>query len=377
MLACNDNGKVLDVNIDFHQISNASFSDYYTLEKIIPLETNDSSIFDSDYIDEYIFCNNKIFVGVDEGKDIKVFGANGKYLYTINRSGNGPEEYGPEYRSIYLVDSLLLVRNYNGIMLYYDLSGNYIKKMKNPLEVWSNQVGLLPDGNFIVNLEINGLVKYQFDDSLSKKPYYSVHIYSPNGKLLKTLLEQPKYNINISILSSYKGFYNDGITVWMAPYIDNQIYQYNASDTTLIPIFRVNIEGIDFSSDLNLLKDNKNAIKFLNRKGSYYLIAATQNYLCLDVLGDEDKHYFGIINKTTARVVLFDMKNNMDNVNNLIINNIAASNLNNHIVVQIGYYQLVDKNNQLINSPIIKNLIKRGVDINENMNPILCIYKEK
>ncbi|MEF9931713.1 MAG: 6-bladed beta-propeller, partial [Bacteroidales bacterium] len=127
------------MDINFSNISNGAFSDYYSLEQMIPLETTDSSVFDCDYVDEYIFSDNKIYVGVDESKDIKVFNTQGKYLHAINRSGNGPQEYGPEYRSLCLVDSSLLVRNYNAEMIYYDLKGNFIRKLKQPLSVWSNQ----------------------------------------------------------------------------------------------------------------------------------------------------------------------------------------------------------------------------------------------
>ncbi|MEG2849762.1 MAG: 6-bladed beta-propeller, partial [Bacteroidales bacterium] len=94
--SCNSNKEVLTVDINFSNISNGAFSDYYSLEQMIPLETTDSSVFDCDYVDEYIFSDNKIYVGVDESKDIKVFNTQGKYLHAINRSGNGPQEYGPE-----------------------------------------------------------------------------------------------------------------------------------------------------------------------------------------------------------------------------------------------------------------------------------------
>ncbi|MEG0891607.1 MAG: 6-bladed beta-propeller [Bacteroidales bacterium] len=197
--SCNSNKEVLTVDINFSNISNGAFSDYYSLEQMIPLETTDSSVFDCDYVDEYIFSDNKIYVGVDESKDIKVFNTQGKYLHAINRSGNGPQEYGPEYRSLCLVDSSLLVRNYNAEMIYYDLKGNFIRKLKQPLSVWSNQVGVLPDGNLIANKELNGLTAYTHDSVLSKTPYYSVQIYSSQGKLLKNLLERPKFSTNLYI----------------------------------------------------------------------------------------------------------------------------------------------------------------------------------
>lgn len=73
--SCCTNEGILNVDINFSNISDGAFSDYFLLEQVIHLETNDSSVFDWDYADKYIFFDNKIYMGVDEGKDIKVFNA--------------------------------------------------------------------------------------------------------------------------------------------------------------------------------------------------------------------------------------------------------------------------------------------------------------
>lgn len=374
--SCRSNEKIMNVNIHFSKISDGAFSDYYELEEIIPLETNDSSVYDCDYVDEYIFVNDKIYVGVDEGTDIKVFDGSGKYLHAINRSGNGPQEYGPDYRSLYLADSSLLVRNYDAEMIYYDLNGNFIRKLDQPVSVWSNQVGVLPDGNLIANQELNGLTAYTRDSVLNKTPYYSVQIYSPDGKLLKNLLEKPKFNTNLYIMGGRKGIYNDGKRVWIAPYVDDLIYAYEPKDTVLSPVFRIKVAGVDLETDLNLLKNPKTAQKFVDRKGSYDLLAVTKNYLLLNVIEDEKKRYVALIEKKTGKAELFYKKNNPDRENQISVNGIVPSNLHGKILVQIGYSQLTDDKGNLKESPVVKELSKR-MEINENMNPVLCIYKEK
>lgn len=375
--ACNNKqNEVVNIQVDLNNLSGREFSDFYELETIIPLELTDSSVFDSEYVDEFIFAGNKIFVSVDDSKDIKVFDDQGKYLYTIDRSGNGPQEYGPEYRSVYLIDSLLLVRNYEGEMVYYDFNGNFIRRQEKPLDIWSNQVGYLPDGNFISNREMNGIAVHLQDTLLKDKPYYSVHVYSHDGKLLKQMLEREKYITNVYISTSVKGFYNDGEKVWIAPYYDNRIYKYIPADTMLGPVFQINVSGVNFDSDLQSAKTQEEALKFLQRKGAFTMLAVTPEYLTLEITGEGDKNYVGIIEKSTGATHLFDKKRVWDETNNLSVKKIVPFNLNGKLLVQLEYPQLTDKDGHLIDSPIVKAIAQK-VAINENMNPVLCIYKEK
>ncbi len=375
--AC-DNGQNHEMNIqvDLSNLSGREFSDFYELETAIPLELTDSSVFDSEYVDEFIFVGNKIFVSVDDSKDIKVFDDQGKYLYAIDRSGNGPQEYGPEYRSVYRVDSLLLVRNYEGEMVYYDYNGNFIGRQEKPLDIWSTQVGCLPDGNFISNREMNGIAVHLQDPLLKDRPYYSVHIYSREGKLLKQMLEREKYITNVYLSTSGKGFYNDGEMVWVAPYYDNRIYNYIPADTMLAPAFQINVSGVNFDSDLLSARTQEGALKFLQRKGAFTMLAVTPQYITLEITGAGNTLFWGIIEKDKGKIQLFDKKKVYDKTNNLTVKRIVPSNLHGKLLVQLEYPQLTDQDGNLIDSPVVKAIAQKVV-INENMNPVLCIYKEK
>ncbi|MEG1484363.1 MAG: hypothetical protein RSC28_03175 [Bacteroidales bacterium] len=106
------------------------------------------------------------------------------------------------------------------------------------------------------------------------------------------------------------------------------------------------------------------------------MVAVTKNYLLINLIGNEKNRYVGLIEKKTGKTELFNKNNNQDRVNRISMNEIVPSNLYGKIIVQIGYAQLTDKEGKLKESPFIKELSKY-IHINEDMNPVLCIYKEK
>jgi len=95
----NDNNIIESSNFTILNINPKQFKekDCYKFSKFcdsityIPLETKDSFLIGS--IDKIIVQNNKIFILDKITESIFCFDINGKFLYKIDRKGNGPEEY--------------------------------------------------------------------------------------------------------------------------------------------------------------------------------------------------------------------------------------------------------------------------------------------
>lgn len=368
--------KIAEINLD--KLSDKTFSDFYKLTEVIPLEQNDSSVFNPDDLIDFIFANQKIFAGSEFQSDIKVFNRDGSYAYSINRTGNGPQEYGEDYSGFYLIDSMLAVINYLGDIYFYDFAGNFIKKNPNTIPM-SSEVGLMPDGTFLVNNEMNHVPRY-----IQKgEPFYSAALYSPTGELLKKMLERTTV-LKVDLYcgnSSRREFLSDGKTVFIAPTLDNIIYRYNTTDSLLYPVFQINVSGTNFNNELSGVTTLEQAQKFINRKGGFLLKAVGEKYMYLSVTGDKSagtnrtNYYAAILSRQTGECTLIAAADNIDKENNIKIRQVVPVSLNKPAVL-FSYSDLTNKDGSPIDSPIIKQ-IEGKVKIEENMNPVLCIYEER
>ena len=111
--------------------------------KYVPLETTDSSLIGMGA--KVQIENGRIYVRSrnSNSTDVKVFDIDGKYLFTFNRTGRGPEEYSPMSRieidpvtgGFMVFDILAYVTNStNSAWFYkeYDKDGNYIRIINVP-----------------------------------------------------------------------------------------------------------------------------------------------------------------------------------------------------------------------------------------------------
>ncbi|MCK9304656.1 MAG: 6-bladed beta-propeller, partial [Bacteroidales bacterium] len=116
----------------------------------IPLETNNNSLLGNI---RKIFFEKSMFYVVDNNNVCKIFDRKGKYLKTIDRKGNGPEEYAqisdinvdPETGNI-----LILERNN---IKEFDISGKFIKKIESPEKTFTFfNFTILSNGLFAANI---------------------------------------------------------------------------------------------------------------------------------------------------------------------------------------------------------------------------------
>ncbi|PKP38341.1 MAG: hypothetical protein CVT97_01900 [Bacteroidetes bacterium HGW-Bacteroidetes-14] len=111
--------------------------------KYVPLETTDSSLIGMGA--KVQIENGRIYVRSrnSNSTDVKVFDIDGKYLFTFNRTGRGPEEYSPMSKieidpvtgGFMVFDMMPLITN-NSLSSWffkmYDRDGNYLKNIDIP-----------------------------------------------------------------------------------------------------------------------------------------------------------------------------------------------------------------------------------------------------
>ena len=177
----------------------------------IPLESNDTCLIGD--IGDIILTDNYIFILDNIKQIIWIYNHEGKYLNLISRKGNGPEEYTHIGQFEYdKQNNQIAILDWNKYILYYDLKGEFIRKIK--LDISAADFKILPqkDGYIISNA----------GDS---KPEAGIFLTDANGKIIKNLVKRnPKqlitYNDDMDLLS-----YRDTIT-FISPNFENNIYHF-------------------------------------------------------------------------------------------------------------------------------------------------------
>ena len=121
--------------IDLKKVDTPSFYDYFSRIEIIPLETSDESLIRD--IGERLYHNGKYYIFDRPQKKILVFDRKGKFLYNIDKRGNGPGEYSDlsSFGFNSFTGDLELLSPMGGILRYDSLGQNFKEKIPLPLTV--------------------------------------------------------------------------------------------------------------------------------------------------------------------------------------------------------------------------------------------------
>ena len=113
------------IKVELDKPQKASLFDYFSHIELIPLETNDNVLIG--WIEEIVYYQGRYYVFDRQQNSVFVFDDKGRFIFQINKRGQGPGEY-PLIRSIYLnpftgnIDILGL-----SVIYSYDLSGKHVK----------------------------------------------------------------------------------------------------------------------------------------------------------------------------------------------------------------------------------------------------------
>lgn len=100
------------------------FADLIDEIKITRLEETKESLLG--YVRQVEFYEDQMIIPGDDG-DIYAFSSSGGFLKSINRKGEGPEEYSG-WNDIWLEDGVLTIHNSGISIIRYDLEGNFISR---------------------------------------------------------------------------------------------------------------------------------------------------------------------------------------------------------------------------------------------------------
>ena len=114
-----------------------SLKDLFSRIEVIPLETNDTALMD--HVHRIRKVNNKYYILNEDYPgftyiNILVYDAEGNFLHTIGKKGQGPEEYP---WLIYDMDidtekDLVYMMSPSGILYLYRTDGSFVRKMNMP-----------------------------------------------------------------------------------------------------------------------------------------------------------------------------------------------------------------------------------------------------
>ncbi len=187
------------------------YSNFVDSISYIHLETSDECLIGK--ITDVIFTDENIFV-LDEYKQIIwIFNKRGEYLTQIARKGNGPEEYTKISQIEYdkAANQILALDMWNKAILYYDLNGNFIKKIE--LEIYVSDFKIVPQGGYIIS------------NAERAKPDAGIYLTNTRGEVIRKLVM--KLPEHMHPYNAYKELYDYNDTIaFIAPNFENGIYHY-------------------------------------------------------------------------------------------------------------------------------------------------------
>lgn len=143
--------------------------------EIILLEETESSLLGR--VEAYFPTPEGLGIIDRKNQKIQLFDKNGRYLYTINRFGEGPEEYRNLGSSVWAANNQIhLFSSQSRAILHFTLEGKYLKTtpVKYPKELW---------GGALIPYE-NGYIVQLLDRPRRSKP--SHHLMKLNENLKET-----------------------------------------------------------------------------------------------------------------------------------------------------------------------------------------------
>ena len=136
-----------------------NFDDYFTSMEVIPLETNEHSIFGR--IERISLYQDKIFILDTSTNSVLVFNNKGKFLFRLQNTGNGPREYNSltDFAIDRKNEQIILYADRPYRFYFYDLEGNFIKT-KNTDKLF---LDIAVKNNNIIMLNIPKRIKFLID----------------------------------------------------------------------------------------------------------------------------------------------------------------------------------------------------------------------
>jgi hypothetical protein len=181
--ACRNVGQKENVDteniiVDLQQADKSPYISNLEQIELIPLETNDSCIIGTSHL--LRIDDEKIVIVSDQSREICIFTLSGKFICTISKAGQGPQEYlriddiqlHPETKNIEVLDGM------QNKILEYTKHGEFVSEKKIPLKVFFNKFFCTKNNQFVLDRGI------PFDaDSSQYSVYVLLEDLTPKAKL--------------------------------------------------------------------------------------------------------------------------------------------------------------------------------------------------
>lgn len=118
------------ISVDIDRTNKVSIFDYFSGIEIVPLETNDSSLIKS--IDKLLLINDNFYILDYRRSQILAFRSDGRFIFSINNKGNGPDQYLNIADFDIYNNKLSFISAIDGTLHNYDLKGSFIEKQRLP-----------------------------------------------------------------------------------------------------------------------------------------------------------------------------------------------------------------------------------------------------
>jgi hypothetical protein len=206
---------VKTISVDFSKMKDSGKEkDLFSSYKIVPLETNDSCLIGE--ITKVVLWQDRIFI-LDFYKTVSVFifDSSGKWINTISRRGQGPDEY-VNLTDIFFDEEaqlLCLVCRSNQKLMLFDKNGQLKKQEKLP-NIWF----------FFMETTLKGYVACA--NNTSTPPLYNSNIYtlSSDFEIKSEHFEIPK-EWESKALGSTTTFAKFKSNIYYFPQLNNMIYK--------------------------------------------------------------------------------------------------------------------------------------------------------
>jgi len=279
------NYKVIDVGSSVGKGRVVNLSEIASDIKYIPLETDSNSLIG--FAPFIFYENERIYIRFS--RIVKVFDKTGKYLFTFDRRGGGPEEYPssclieiePEsgnFRAKFLKGDYTVVKTYSR-------EGVFLRDLTLPGKIQvSKTIKISPKlyiSQFSPQIENEGKEYFAFlYDTLSIIEKYIPtpvvdHDYQMKGDNSTKIRNRRIYMPDIKIFS-YLHSFKKSLRIYT--FLADTIYTYN-KENGLVPVYALDY-GKYMNEKVTLSNITPKTGKFINISGSFYV--ETENFLLLD-----------------------------------------------------------------------------------------------
>jgi hypothetical protein len=346
-------GKVIDAT----EISNDRFSltGIINSSYFIPLETNDECLIKQ--IDKVVFDNDKIFVLDCQGnKKILVFDRQGKFIYTVGKTGQGPGEYSEI--SDFCLDTqnktIYLLCGRNKIIQYDCYNGDFIGKKQldfyaSKIEYSNNRFYFTGDQPDFFNLVVTDI-----DLKIIDKSFPDADV-GANTRILRHPLQK------------------SGSSVYYFRHLDNHIYEIqNGSKASAQYRMDFGKTEIDFSRIKQYTNSAMKDRLSVSRGRIKYWIQNSGYFICYYF--EQKAPVMNIYDKEQGISRNFYLKN-IDNQYNVAMCLFEYLTDADELVAVVQPADLLE-NVESIENEDDKNCIK-NMKLDEEMNPLLYVVKTK